>query len=224
MKTVAIHQPNYLPWLGFFDKVAQADTFVIFDDIQLPMGEHHYETRATIKGARAILELNIPIKGRNQDLLIKDAVFANRTWIRKHLRSIECSYGNTKYFNDYFPQIETIYNSGLTNLAGLNTALIRLITSFLDIKTEIVRSSELGIKTQGEQKILDIIKKLGGNRYISGAGAGSKRYIVPEHFKETGIELVWQDFKHPVYQQTRGEFVPGLSAIDYLMNTGGKKL
>lgn len=224
MKTVAIHQPNYLPWLGYFDKVAQADTFVIFDDIQLPSGAHHYETRATIKGARAILELNIPIRGRNQDLLIKDAVFADSTWIRKHLRSIEVAYEKTQYFNNYFPQLEEIYLSGCTGLAGFNTMLIKLIASFMGIKTEIVRSSELGIKTQGEQKILDIIKKLGGDRYISGAGAGSKRYIVPEHFKEAGIELVWQDFKHPVYQQTRGEFVPGLSAIDYLMNTGGTKL
>ena len=148
----------------------------------------------------------------------------NGPWSRKHLRSIQVAYQGTDYFNDYFPQLESVYISGYAGLAGFNTMLIRLIANVMGLKTEIIRSSELNIKTKGEQKILDIIKKLGGDRYISGTGAGSKRYIVPEHFKWAGIELVWQKFEHPVYQQKWGEFVPGLSAIDFIMNTGGKKL
>ena len=219
---VSCHQPNYLPYLGYFDKIKNCDIFVLFDDVQLPQSnKDNFETKNKIKTSNGVLELNVPILKRGDRVFIKDALIYDNGWRKKHLRSIIFAYKKAPFFNQYIKEIKRIYNTHWNKLVDLNVSLIKLFNKILGIKTEMVFSSDLKIETTGEQKIIDIVKKLNGDAYISGTGAGSKRYIIPEDFKREGIKLIWRDFQCPTYHQLWGEFVPNLSVIDYLMCEGG---
>jgi len=220
---VSCHQPNYLPYLGYFDKIKNCDIFVLFDDVQLPQSnKDNFETKNKIKTSNGVLELNVPILKRGDRIFIKDALIYDNGWRKKHLRSIVFAYKKAPFFNQYIGQIEKIYKTHWEKLYELNTTLIILFNRFFGIKTKLIFSSELELEDlYGEEKILAIIKKLGGDTYISGRGIGSLRYIKKEDFKKENIKLIWQDFKCPTYHQLWGEFVPNLSAIDYLMCEGG---
>lgn len=216
---VGIHQPNYLPWVGYFNKMKDCDVFVIFDDVQLPTGRN-FETRSLIKTNQGMLWLTIPIKGRNNYLLIRDAEFADNYWKAKHLKSIQIAYAKAPFFKDYIGDLEDIYNVYCSSLRDFNIMLIEYLAGKLGIKPQFVKSSTISSGLRGEEKILEIIKSFGADEYISGTGTGSKRYIREEDFEKANVKLIWQDFQNTVYPQLHGKFVPKLSVIDLLFNAG----
>jgi len=198
---ISCHQPNYLPYLGYFDKMEKSDIFVLFDDVQVPT-DKEFVVRNSIKGPNGIIELIVPIKNKEDKILIKDAFVAGNNWQKKHFKSIVDSYQKAPYFKKYIGELERFYRIDWKKLSDLNFTLICILKDFLGIKTKLVFSSDLGLENlQGEEKILGIIKKLGGDTYISGTGVGSKRYIIPEDFEREGIKLIWQEFQYPVYPQ-----------------------
>jgi hypothetical protein len=217
--TIGIHQPNYLPWIGYFNKMKQCDKFVIFDDVQLPLGKN-FETRTSIKTNQGPFELVLPIRGKTFNLMIKDAEIDGVKWRKNHLRTLELAYSKSLWFDNYYPFLKALYVIEWHNLRELNVEIIKDLAKMLKIKSEIILSSDLKANSQGEDKILDIITELGGDTYISGAGAGSRRYIKEEDFNKKDIKLIWQDFKDPIYTQLHGDFVPRMSVIDLLMNMG----
>jgi hypothetical protein len=223
--TISIHQPNYLPWLGYFHKLAQSDIFVIFDDVQLPTGKM-FITRSLIKTQNGPLWLNVPILNKGDKILIKDALIAtNNNWQKKHLKSIIFSYQKAPFFNKYIEEIEQIYNTEWLKLCDLNLSIIRLINKLLNIKTKLVLSSEISSsELLGEEKILTIIKNFRADTYLSGKGKGSMRYISPSDFEREKIKLIFQEFTHPVYSQLWGKFIPNLSIIDLIFNYGPRSL
>lgn len=217
---IGIHQPNYLPWVGFFNKMKGCDAFVIFDDVQLPTGKN-FETRTLIKTIHGLLWLNIPIKNKNTDLLIQNAEFADNYWKKKHLKTIQTYYFKAPFFKNYIGGLEDIYHIKCSNLTDFNVMLIKYLADKLRLFPVFIRSSVISSKElKGEAKILGLIKSLAGDEYISGEGAGSKRYIREEDFEKENIKLIWQFFKDQVYSQLYGPFVPRLSVIDLLFNTG----
>ncbi len=189
---VAIHQPNFLPWMGYFDKMAKADTFVIFDDVQLPMSGHCYETRARIQGSNGPIELNIPVEHRGKTM-IKDTRLVPGRWQNKHFKSIALNYPKAHGLDN----LAEIYAQDWKFLLDFDLELIRLLAGWLGIQTQIVLSSELGVPGSGTEKILGIIKALGGDTYISGTGAGSRRYVSEEVFSSSGVNLLWQSYSGP---------------------------
>ncbi len=217
---VSIHQPNYLPWIGLFNKIKNSDVFVVFDDVQLPTGKN-FETRTSIKSPNGKLDLNIPIFGRGEKPLIKDALIVDNGWREKHLKSIRFAYSKAPNFYLYEDEIEGLYIQPWNKLLDFNVAAIKLLAKFLEIKTKIILSSQISSENlAGEAKILDICKKLKATEYISGNGKGSMRYVVGDDFKKAGINLIWQDFEPKVYPQLWGEFTPRLSALDLILNCG----
>jgi hypothetical protein len=221
---VGIHQPNYLPWLGFFNKMARSDVFVLFDDVQLVRGKS-FMVRNRIKTANGVQWLTVPVQGKSDLVLIKDAVLLQTgKWQQKHWKSIQLSYRKAPFFARYEEKFSQIYQSQVERLCDLNIALIKLIREIMQIKTELVLSSELNIEAKGEEKILAIVKKFKGDRYITGEGAGSQRYVREEDFRESNIELIYQQFRHPIYNQLWGDFISDLSIIDLLFNEGERSL
>ena len=222
---VAIHQPNFLPWLGYFHKMANCDTFVIFDNVQLPTGKS-YETRNLIKTKDGPQWLTVPVADKGKAVLIKDAKIAvDNRWQKKHFQSIKFSYQKAPFFNDYIKDLEKIYSGKWTSLCDLNVALIKLMKELLGTKTRLILSSEMTQdKLSGPEKIFIILRELKADTYLSGSGSGSKRYIFPEEFKKNKINLVFQEFVHPVYPQLGTEFIPNLSVIDLLFNCGPESL
>tara|TARA_Y100001963_G_C6763263_1_gene440728 strand:+ start:601 stop:1293 length:693 start_codon:yes stop_codon:yes gene_type:complete len=224
MMKVCIHQPNYLPWLGFFNKVAQSDTYVVFDDVQYPRGKD-WANRNQIKTNNGKLWLTIPVIGKSELRQWKDIEIANSGWNRKHIANINNFYRKSKYFDLYYSDLEKFYNKDYIRLIDLNVDLIKYFCGILNIDTDIVYSSDIcGDKEfdNGLDKILYILEELKTTEYITGAGAGSERYIIEDEFKKRDIKLTWNDYQHPEYNQLHGDFESHLAIIDLLFNEGNE--
>lgn len=213
---IAIHQPNYLPWIGFFDKLDSVDLFVILDKA------HHsksgYTNRCKIKTPNGPLLLTVPLKNKEQPINLLQ-INQDGKWHKNHWKAIEANYKNSNFWSLYKDDLQELFHQNWTHMAALNLALIHHIASRLEIHTKIVIESDLkqdfGNKNERNR---NIVSYLGGEIYLSGIGA--KAYNSESHFTERQIKLVYQDFKHPIYPQRFGSFVPNLSIIDMLFNCG----
>ena len=218
---VSIHQPNYLPWLGFFDKIKQSDYFVIFDNVQFPRGKNHFGHRNRIKTNNGTIWLTIPLLDKSNFKNFNEIKINYNGWQEKHLSLIENFYKKTPYFLDYFEDIKSILNKNHDSLCDLNTTLILYFLEKLDIKTKILFSSDIcPDEISGSERIDYILQSLKATQYISGDGPGSLRYINEDNFKQNNIDLIWQHYDTKPYKQLYGEFIPYMSIIDLLFNEG----
>jgi GNAT superfamily N-acetyltransferase len=214
--TVAIHQPNYIPWLGYFYKIFKSDCFVFLDDVSFPTRSFVNRNRVCINASARWL--TIPIR-REFDTIIRDAVPAEPGWHKSHLRSLELSYKRAPHFGSVFPLVASVLEKhGDANLGQLNSALIECIARHLEIGSSFLYSSSLPITGSGEDRILNLVKAVGGQTYISGSGAAG--YQSGDSFRQQGIELQYSNFTPSPYPQQAAEFLPGLSILDALFNVG----
>ena len=224
---VSIHQPNYLPWLGFFNKVSQSDVYVVFDDVQYPMGKD-FHNRNQIKTNNGKTWLTIPVVGKSERRKFDEIQIKDNGWNEKHLNNIKNFYGKTKYFNDYYPDLEKFYTKTYDKLIDLNMDMNKWFFKLLDINTEIKYSSQICYyqdvfklnELKGLDKIIHILKQTNTTQYITSKGPGASRYIDEKVFKDSNIELIWNEYKHPIYKQQFGEFIPYMSILDLLFNEG----
>lgn len=217
---VTIHQPCYLPYLGIFYKMWQSDVFVFLDDAQFSTGYVFNWNR--IKTPQGECRIKIPIEYAFGDLLTEVRPRNELGWREKHIKMIEMNYSRARYFKDCFPEIrEAILSSG-ENLADLCIELMVVIGKHFGIPSldgcKWHRSSEMNVHTAKERRVIDIVKAVGGNEYISGRGAAA--YQKEDHFSDEGIKLTYTDYKAPVYSQQWGDFIPNLSVIDFVLNHG----
>ena len=216
---VSIHQPNYIPWLGFFHKLLLSDTYVVFDDVQFPRGKD-YANRNQIKTNNGKMWLTASVLGKKDLKPWNQIEINNNGWKEKHLTNIESFYKKTPYFKSYFLFLKRIYETDHKLLLDLNLDLIIFFLGCLDKIPNIILSSDIKTELTGLDKILYILKDQKATKYISGDGEGSRRYIDEQLFKDNNIELIWQNYKHPTYKQLYGEFIPYLSILDLLFNEG----
>ena len=218
---VAIHQPNYLPWLGYFYKMANCDVFVLLDDAL--HSKSSFTNRNKVKTREGTKLLSVPLS--TKEVKINELVISNdQKWQSNHWNIIENSYKKAPHWEEYSIHFKEIFkNKRWAYLCELNKALICLIKGILGIKTEIITSSmlKIGNKT-GSDRNLAICKYLDADIYLSGEGARS--YNDEESFEKEGVKLVYAGFQHPVYNQLWGDFVPNLSTVDLLFNEGEKSL
>lgn len=213
-----IHQPGYMPWLGFFDKLARCDKFVVYDDVQFEKGE--FNNRNKIRTADGWRWLTVPIV-HNHPQMIKDIMISGDKWKTDHLKNIRHNYGSAPYFKELMPRIEEALSSsdgGL--LADLNMRLIEMLAGILGIDVEVVRSSELPYHGDGEgknEKLVSICKHVKADVYLS--GQGGRGYIDEKVFSNAGVEVVWHDYRHPEYAQRFEGFQPFMSVIDLIFNS-----
>ncbi|MDR4947833.1 WbqC family protein [Neobacillus cucumis] len=215
---ISIHQPNYIPWSGYFHKMLSSDLFVILDDVDL--SRRAITNKNKIKSPDGPRLLSVPLA--NKSGKIKDVTtFDDDNWPQKHWGSIQRSYARAPFWKQYQHLFWPIYENPNKKLADLNLQLIEIIRTVLEIKTPIIRSSEIEVITghKGE-KIINICKALNATVYLSGTGA--KTYNDEKEFEKNQIRLVYQEFEPPVYPQLWGEFIPNLSVIDLLFNCGPK--
>lgn len=218
---VGIHQPNYLPYLGFFDKMKQADIFVIYDDAQF--NKEDFQHRNKIRIYHGWKWLTIPVEKKllpiNEIKIKNEVMNKNINWSDLHLREIKDNYKDTAYYMLYKDEIEMIYIKKYEKLIDLNMNLINFLKSAFGIKAKFIFSSELGLSSNGTQRLVDVVESVGGNTYLSGP-MGSN-YLDITLFEKKDIEVKFQKFKHPIYQQHYENFIPNISAIDALFCTGG---
>lgn len=216
---VAIHQPNYLPYIGYFSKMAQADIFVILDNVQF--SKDSYTQRTRIRTKEGSIWLTIPVEKKNNSfkLIHEVQLPQNRKWLEKHRVSIISNYSKTPFFDETF--IRTYYDSyNSILLRDFNEFGIYYLKNKFGIKTKIIRSSELNLNQdlKATDLLIEIIKKLGGTTYIS--GFGGKKYLDETKFVKEGIKLIYFEFELFQYKQRWNGFEPYMSAIDLLFNLG----
>ncbi|MGZ0172119.1 MAG: WbqC family protein [Planctomycetales bacterium] len=217
--SVAIHQPNFLPWVGYFDKIARVDTFVLFDDVQLPQGKS-FCSRVKIKGSNGPQWLTVPVSKKSKALINQVEIVQNG-WARKHTRTIESLYGKAPYFAKFWPAIRATISEDWVLLADMNCALIETISRLVGIETNFVRSSTFDSDpVSADERILSILKSTNAAVYVSGEGAGSRRYVQCEEMAAEGVRLAWQDFQHPVYSQLAEPFDSHMSVLDMMFMAG----
>lgn len=213
------HQLGYMPWLGFFAKLAQADLFCSFDAVQYT--KRDWLTRNYIKTANGPLMLSVPVSSKDHfSKRICDVEIIAGNWARKHMRSIELSYRKAPYFEQHYAGVGAILDlyadGGL--LAEMNMDLLRYFMRALGIQVPIVRASDYQFCGEKSSLVLDMCKQLGATTYIFG-GEGES-YADQEAFREAGVALRFQRYACIPYSQLHGAFEPRMSVIDLLMNRG----
>jgi len=222
IKTVGILQPGYLPWLGFFEQLYRSDIFVIYDDVQFEKGS--WRNRNRIKTPQGIQWLTVPVlKGRQGFQIIKDVRINNSVpWQKKHIKSIRQNYSKAVHFDYYTDELFGIIGKHFDFLLNLNIELIDWFCKMLGIQTKTILSSELYMQGNGIERLIRIIKHLGGDTFYE--GSAGRNYIDVNTFENSDIKVQFQDYKHPVYYQLYGDFIPYLSIIDLLFNHGPETL
>lgn len=213
---LAVHQPNYIPWIGYFHKIKSCDLFVILDNVQHSKGS--VTTRNKIKTTDGELLLTVPVT--NKGCMINELLIDNScNWASKHWKTLYRNYCKADGWNYLKDDIELIYSERWDYAIDLNIELIKLMMIKLNIKTPIILASSIkqdfGFKSI---RILNMCKYFNAEIYLSGNGAHD--YNNEEEFEKEGIRLVYQQFKSPTYKQLWGEFKSNLSAIDLLLNCG----
>ena len=225
-KTIGILQPGYLPWLGFFEQVYRSDVFVIYDDVQYD--KEGWRNRNRIKTANGIQWLTVPVHVKLSEMpLIKDVRIDNKeNWRKKHLKSIMMSYSRSPFLGNYLSFFEDVYVKHWEFLIDIDMHIILKILEWLGMgEKKIVLSSSLGIKKETNNKmdrLIFICKLFDGDTFYE--GAAGRNYIDTNYFAQKGIKVEFQDYKHPVYKQLYGDFVPYLAIIDLLFNHGSDSL
>ena len=212
---VTIHQPDFLPWLGFFDRWKKSDLYIVLDDVQfVRKGWHH---RDKIKTMHGVQWLTVPVqkKGRFTQEIRETLINSEEDWQRRILNMVRHAYGHAPCFHRIYPELEEIFSRNHERLVDLNIDLLRYCAKELHIKTPLLFSSSLGVHSTGTKRLVDLVMAVKGGSYFTGMGA--KEYLEENLFTEKGLSVWWQEFFHPEYHQLHGDFVPGLSVLDYLM-------
>lgn len=219
---VAIHQPNFIPWLGYFHKMLHADVFVLLDNVQFPKKGGNWINRVQILVAGRPTWITVPVVRTYHGFRMIREIRINNSglWRKRLLDTIRMNYARAPYFDDVFRIVDELIGGSPQLLADLNIHIIRAFAAVLAIdETKIVLSSSLKVVGSSTDLLVAVIKAVGGDAYL--CGGGSSGYLEEAKFADAGIELIYQNFTHPVYQQHNStNFTPGLSSMDTFMNCG----
>jgi hypothetical protein len=224
MITVAAHQPSYLPWLGYLDKLARADLFVVMDDMQYEA--RNFQNRNRIKLNNGVHWLTVPLHRGAQserilDKRIDNGGSARQHWQRRTWLTLQHHYGRAPHFARYADELAEVYARRWERLIDLDLHMLELARRWFGISGPVLRSSTLGLEGSKTDRIIDLCRKVGARAYLSGGGA-SCDYLDVEGLRKAGITVFWQRFAHPSYPQRYPGlgFVPRLAFLDLLFNCG----
>lgn len=221
---VAAHQPSYLPWLGYLDKMASADLFVIMDDVQYQ--SQNFQNRNRIKLNNGTGWLTVPVvRGLQSDRImekrIQNTAGSRHQWQRVTWLTLETHYRRAPYWDEYAAELRDLYSWSWDYLIDLDLALLELARRWFGVTTPLCLASSLGLSGQKTERIIELCKRVGASVYLSGSG-GSSSYLDVTAMRRAGIEVRWQQFVHPVYPQRYPElgFAPYLGFLDLVLNCG----
>lgn len=217
-KIVSINQPAYLPWLGYFHRIAISDVFVFFDIVQFE--KNSFTNRNKIKMSKGAEWLTVPVKLKNHTQKeIQEIEIADSAWQKDHWKAISLNYKRAKYWEMYNESLGEFYQRGYSKIADFCYEQLVYFLGILRINTQVIRASDLPPYQSSKQDlVIDICRSLKASVYVS--GALGKNYISPDKFSIQNIKLYFQDYQFPVHQQLWGDFAPFMSIIDLLFNEG----
>ena len=216
---VTIHQPNYLPWVGLFSKVKKADCFIIADTF--PYTKNSVVNRNKIRTSTGWSYLTIPINREFYQSRICDVTLPlNKSWREDHWKTIQLNYAKAHFFSTYRDFFEELYRKDFQYLWEVNVEIILYLLKCFEIDVEVIKSSDLDVDKGLHQTeaLVALLKAVDAATYLS--GPSGKNYLDFKQFRSNNIDLEFFSFEHPVYQQRFNDFIPNMSAIDLLFNTG----
>jgi hypothetical protein len=217
---VAIMQPTYLPWIGYFAMIDRVDQFIYLDSVQF--ARRSWQQRNRIKSANGELMLTVPVssKGRRDQLISETSILWASGFAPKHVRAIESAYRQAPFFEAYFGDLKAALLKEQPSLADYTIALIEFLCGAFNIVTLRRRSSDLAAEGHKASLLAALCKKVGATSYLS--APGSQEYIEEsDAFERAGISVRYHRYDHPVYPQGKGGFVSYMAAIDLLFHCGG---
>jgi hypothetical protein len=222
-RVVAIHQPTFFPWLGYFNKVAYADRFIVLDSVPISKTGGTWLNRVRLLLNGRVSWVTMPIvRTYHGTQSVRHVQIDGVAWRGKLLRTLQSAYGRAPHFELVFPLLAALIKNQTDSLAEFNLSSIRALSVSIGLDpAKLIVGSTLGVSGKGSELLVELVKSVGGTTYLCGDGATG--YQEDEKFRDARIDLVYQRFRHPVYQQ-RGvsEFKEGLSIVDTLMNCGFK--
>lgn len=219
MKVAVIHQPDFLPYLGFFHRLLHADIFVLLDHVQfVTNGRNSWTHRDKIKTAKGEQWLTVGVKKVSLGTPINQVMLADTDWRLENLNLLKENYRNAPFYSEIFPWLEALYATPCERLVEFNAASIQLLMDWFELEIPVLYSSNLDPVGRKNELLVDILGKIEATDYLSGVGARS--YFAPEPYESAGIAVRWQEFSHPQYTQQFGEFISYLSSIDTFFNCG----
>lgn len=213
-----MHQPDFLPYLGFFHRLMLADAYVVLDIVKISDRSRNWTNRDKIKTRNGEKWLTVGTVKYPRGTPINQIRLNSTDWRNDNLNLIKANYLKARYFNEIYPNIQELYNYECEYLYEFNMRSIMMLNELFGIQVEILYAHDLDVVGSKNELNVDILKKLDAKEYLSGIGA--RDFHNQQLFDEAGINVIWQDFKHPVYPQQFGEFIPYLSSIDMLFNCG----
>jgi hypothetical protein len=217
---VTIHQPQFLPWLGYLDKIDQADLFIMLDTVQFKKNE--WQNRNRIRTAKGWQWLTVPVLQhfgqRIDEVLMNPTV----TWKAQHLRALDMHYARAPYRNRYLAQLREIYSIPWNKLSDINKATVQWLLKAFGITTPVHHASDYAARDEPTDRLIDLCQVVGATEYL--AGPGAEHYMDKPRFESSGVRLDIQVFQHPIYRQVYEPFEPNLSALDLLMMQGPEAL
>ena len=222
---IAIHQPHFLPWLGYLHRMAQVDAFVLLDHVQFE--RRNYQNRTMIRMNDEARWLTVPViqlsqKERIVDKQVDNRIEGSKRWSSVHFSTLRHAYGAAPFFDAYAAPFKQLFETRFERLVDLNQAALDLLRDAYQIRTPLIRSSELAVEGARGDLILNICRAVGADTLMVGFG-GSRGYLDLEAFKRAGVAISYHQFTHPEYAQCgSGAFLRGLSAVDMLFNCGAR--
>jgi hypothetical protein len=218
---VAIHQPQYLPWLGYFDKMRRADVFCYLNDVQYKKNE--WQNRNRIKNAQGWQWLTVPVRYHFPEKINEVKINTTTGWQKKHLQALVTNYSRAPFYKPYSAIFEDTYTRDWEFISELNIHLLEYLREALEMNTKTtVISSDLQLSDDPTDRLIDICKSTGADTYL--AGPDGTKYMDLQRFEQNGIKVITQEFKHPVYPQLFDDFESHMSIVDLLFNCGPESL
>lgn len=215
---VAIHQPNFFPWAGYFDKIARADTFILLDDVQYPKTGGSWSNRVKILMSAEGRWLTAPVERNYSGLrTIRQMRFSPAPWRAEILRVLENAYRKAAHAEEAFALLIPLLMHEEDDVAAYNIHAIRTLAARFGLTTPLRISSEIPVEGSATARLIALTKAVGGDIYMCGGGADG--YQQDEAFAAAGLTLQYQNFSPTPYPQGEA-FVAGLSVIDMLMHLG----
>jgi len=219
---LSAHQPAYLPWLGYLHKIAISDIFVILDDVQFE--KNSFTNRNKIKTPNGSVWLSVPMQMNNHTskTIREMEIINNYNWREKHWKSIYLNYKKSPYFNVYSDFLQDAYKREWQKLSELTEYMNSYFLKQIGIETQIIRQSDIKTKYKKQELIVELCKKINCDSFIF--GKLGENYADKTYFEDNSINIYFQDYKHPVYEQIWSNFSPNLGIIDLLFNVDKDKV
>jgi hypothetical protein len=218
---VSVHQPQFLPWLGYFDKISRADVFVLLDNVQFKKNE--WQNRNRIKTANGLQWLTVPVMYRYPQSIREVKINNADKWQHRIRQAVASNYKKARYWLLLEELFEEICSLKWEHISAINIHTVKRLAAILGIDTPVYVASELGeLSDDPDERLIAVTKYFGGDTYL--AGSGGLEYMDIEKYVQNGIKVFFQNYKHPVYNQLFCGFEPFASVVDLIFNHGNESL